>query len=110
MRSSTGVSYSIWASAPASQATSRAELAGQILQAAGGNVDGRLGRGLAGARPALVRSRDVTGAQPALCCCEQIVGVRRHHHAIARRQVERLAGGEINARLGLVVAGGLGAE
>src|SRR5262249_32152823 len=110
MRSSTVVSYSIWASAPASQATSRAELAGQILQAAGGHVDRCPGRGLAGVGATLVRSGDVTGAQAALGSREQIVGVCRHHHAIAWRQIECLASGQIDTRLGLVVAGGLGAQ
>ena len=50
------------------------------------------------------------GAQPALGGSREIVGVRRDHHAIAGRAIERLGGGEVDARLGLVVAGDLGAE
>ena len=44
------------------------------------------------------------GAQPALRGMAEIVAVRRDHHAVARRQVERLAGGEIDPRLRLEVA------
>src|SRR5712691_2537797 len=89
---------------------SNAELAGQILHAARRDIDRRLRSGFAGPRPALVRSGDVARAQPAFGGGEKIVGMRGDHHAFAGRQVERLAGGEIDARLGLVVARGLGAQ
>ena len=76
----------------------------------GGDVDRHRRRRLAFARAMLVRACDVPGAQPALRRVREIVAVRRDHHAIAGRQIERLAGGEIDPRLGLEVAGDLGAE
>src|SRR5262245_62855612 len=49
-------------------------------------------------------------AQAVLRCRLEIVAVRGRHHAFARLDVERLGGGEIDARLRLEVAGNLGAE
>ena len=40
----------------------------------------------------------------------EILAMGRDHHAFAGRKIEGRAGGEIDARLGLVVAGNLGAE
>jgi len=57
-----------------------------------------------------VGPRNVAGAQPALGGVRQIAGMRGDHHAIAVRKIKRLAGGEIDPRLRLEVAGNLRAE
>src|SRR6516164_5246750 len=79
--------------------TSRAELDGEILEIRRRDVDRRLGSGFPDARPVLVRPCDVSRAQPAFGRFEKIVGMRRDHHAVAGRQIEGLAGGEVDARL-----------
>ena len=71
---------------------------------------GTVGAGLAGARPVLVRARHMGGAEPAGGRGGEVARMRRDHHALARREIERLRGGEVDARLRLVVAGDLGAE
>src|SRR6516164_2041788 len=83
---------------------SRAELDGEILEIRRRDVDRRLGSGFPDARPVLVRPCDVSRAQPAFGRFQKIVGMCRDHHAVAGRQIEGLAGGEVDARLGLVVA------
>ncbi len=65
---------------------------------------------LAGVRPVFVDARGVRGAQAAFGGGIEIARMRGHHHALRGRQIERLAGGEIDARLRLVVAGDFGAE
>jgi hypothetical protein len=52
----------------------------------------------------------VRRAQPLLGRGLKVIGVGRDHHAVGGRQVESIAGGEIDARLGLVVARDLRAE
>ncbi|HVJ72198.1 MAG TPA: hypothetical protein VM531_11950, partial [Sphingomicrobium sp.] len=58
----------------------------------------------------LVRAGDVPGAQPVLRRMRQVVGMRGDHHAVAGRQIKSLAGGEIDPRLRLEIAGDLRAE
>ena len=40
----------------------------------------------------------------------KVAAVRRHHQAVLRGEIEGVGGGEIDARLRLVVAGEFGAE
>src|SRR5258707_14425735 len=83
---------------------SRAELGREILQIRRRDVDGHRGSGFSPARPALIRSRDVTGAQPAYGRRLKIIAVRSDHHAIGGLQIEGLARGEIDGGLALIVA------
>src|SRR5262249_15746149 len=84
--------------------TSRAELDGEILEIRRRDVDRRLGSGFPDARPVLVRACDVSRAQPAFGRFHKVGGMGRDHHAGAGQQIEGLAGGEVDARLGLVGA------
>jgi len=68
------------------------------------------GRRFAAALAALVGPRHMGGAQATGRRVDEVVGVRRDHHAGARRQVERCRGREVDPRLGLVVTGDLGAQ
>src|SRR5687767_1429856 len=87
-----------------------AELARQILQVRAERVDLHAGLRLARAGAVFVRSREMAGAQTGLGGGRKVARMGGHHHAFAGRQIERLAGGEIDVRLGLEVAGDLGAE
>src|SRR5262249_12345570 len=89
---------------------SGAELGREILEINGRDVDRRLGSGFSDARPVLVWPCDMRRAQPAFRRRQKIVGMRGDQHALGWRQVEGLAGGEIDARLGLVVAGDFRAQ
>src|SRR5262245_17951390 len=83
---------------------SRTEFRSELLQIRRREVDGYRWSGFSDAGPALVRSRDMAGTQPALGRRLKIVAVRSDHHAVSGRQIERLTGREIDARLALVVA------
>src|ERR1700722_11904951 len=87
-----------------------AELLGKVEQILGGDVNRRLRGRLTTSGAVLIGPGDVAGAQTAFSGGEKIVGVRRHHHAFAGCQIERRAGGKIDARLRLVVACDLSAE
>src|SRR5204863_9398636 len=89
---------------------SGAELGREILEINGGDIDRPLGSGFPDARTVLVRPCDVRRAQSAFRRGHKVVSMRGDQHALGGWQVEGLAGGEINARLGLVVAGNLRAQ
>src|SRR5262249_15604772 len=83
---------------------SRTQFRSELLQIRRRDVDRYRWSGFSDAGPALVRSRDMARTQPALGRRLKIVAVRSDHHAVAGRQIERLASREIDARLALVVA------
>src|SRR5262249_53123408 len=91
-------------------ATSNAKLLRKVLQTRRRVVDRDFRGRLALSRPMLVRPRNMRGAQSTGRRMLEIVAVGRNHHAFAWSEIERRARGEIDARLGLVVAGNLGAE
>src|SRR5262249_48810169 len=91
-------------------AQSRPEPIRQLHEAADRDIDRRRRPRLAPAGAFFVRSRDMGGPQPAGGGVREIVGVRCHHHAGIRGKIESLGRRKIDPRLGLVVAGNLGAE
>src|ERR1700730_903819 len=89
---------------------SRAEPNGQILQIGTSDLHRRVRFGFAFSGSALIGPRDMRRAQPGFGRSKQIGGMGGNHHAGSRGQIESFAGGEIYARLGLVIAGGLCTE
>ena len=89
---------------------SRAEPNGQILQIGTSDIHRRVRFGFAFSGSALIGPRDMRRAQPDFGRSKQIGGMGGNHHAGSRGQIESLAGGEIYARHGLVIAGGLCTE
>ena len=77
--------------------------AGEIGEVGGCDVDGDGRLAVAGAGAVLVRTRHMPGPEPEGRGGGEVVTVRRHHHAFAWVQIERLNGGEVDGRLRLVV-------
>jgi hypothetical protein len=75
-----------------------------------GVVDRDFRRRLAVAGPTLVRPRRMRRAQAASGRCREVAAVGRHHYAVAGDKIEGLASRQIDPRLRLVVAGGLGSQ
>ena len=68
-------------------------------------IDRNAWRGFAASWSVLGRPREVGGAKPERGGGGKIVGMRRHHHAGFRLEIEGLGRSEIDARLRLIVAG-----
>ena len=86
------------------------ELVGEFAQIPSRRINGHRRLRFAGAGTVLVRSRNVAGAQSTRGGGRKIAAMRRHHHALCRFKIERLASGDINARLRFVIAGDFRAE
>src|SRR5712671_2008867 len=86
------------------------KLGRELLEAGGGEIHRNLGGGLSGAGAVLVRPRHMGGGQAERRGRLEVVAVRGDHHALAGSEVESPGGGEIDPRLGLVVARDLGAK
>src|ERR1051326_8828987 len=85
---------------------SNTELPREIVEAFGGEIHRHGGAALSGALPIFVGARHVRGLQAAARGRGEVAAVGGDHHAFLRREIEGLRRGEIDAGLGVVVAGG----
>jgi hypothetical protein len=91
-------------------ALSGAHLVGKFLEVLCYDIERPFWGRFAGAGAAFTRPPDMAGAQALLCCRGEVGAVGRRHHALARHEIERFGGSQIDARLRLEIAGDLGAE